>query len=203
MSYKKPYLLSVALLLAAIIVVRAQSYSDFGSSGPIGLQNAAITYVPGTTAVNLWDGDFVVDANGFVSGSGILTSFANRQNRSTNTPFTILNVSRATSIQTSTQTSTNYTDEIGSFEISTKTTSTADFNATAQIGSGRRAPTAQFKGIITAVKTAFNSTYIYDTGNGYATNYGIGTNYYTQINGVVFGPSTQAGYFWAFAQTNN
>lgn len=198
MSYKNPYLLSVALLLAAITVVRAQAYSDFGSSGPIGIENTAITYAPGTTAVNLWDGDFVVNANGVVSGSGILSSFANRQNSSTKTPFTILNGSRATAIQTSTQTSTNGSGgDLGDtwVTIATTTTSTADFNATAQLGSGRRPPTAQFKGIITATKTVY-------------TSYGDGTvetntNYYTTINGVIFGPSTQAGYFSAYSQSNN
>jgi hypothetical protein len=216
MSFNKPCLLSVALLLSAITALCAQAYSDLGSSGPIGIENTTITYAPGTTAVNLWDGDFIVNANGVISGSGILSSFANKQNSSSKTPFTILNGSRATSIQSSTQTSTNGSGGDNGdrwFSISTTTTSTADFNATAQIGSGRRPPTAQFKGIITATKTVYSYT---DTGpivttytdgrtpttNGYYTNMESSTNLNTVINGVIFGPSAQAGYFSAFASTN-
>jgi hypothetical protein len=216
MSLKTPLLLAFAFVFCLMSKVRAQAFSDFANIGPIAIENNSITYAPGTTAVNVWDGEFAVDANGIVSGSGTLSGFANKQNRSTKTPFTILNGSRASSIQTSTQTFTNNSGVNGAdiwFTTTTKTTTTADFNATAQIGTGKRPPTAQFKGIITAENTITSTTTIgpivtwYNNGtsttNGYFTNNEASTYYYTTIKGGIFGPSAQAGYFSAFANTNS
>jgi len=216
MYYKlNPCLLFVALLLTAVTGIRAQGYSIFAST-PISFQ-VGTTYVPGTTALNLWGGAFVVDANGVVSGSGTLTSFANRQIRSTKTPFTILNGSRATSIQTTTSTSTN-TNTYGTplhlttdVYSATTTTSTADFYATARIGSGRIPPTAQFKGIITAENTVSTNTSItvyqyyngYENTANYSTNITCQTNSWEYIDGAIFGPSSQAGDFSAGGSTSS
>ncbi len=209
MSYKKPLLLTVALVLSSISMVNAQTYADFTNSGPITIENNSITYAPGTTALNVWDGEFAVDANGVVSGSGTIRSFANRAPNSKTTNFTVLNISRATGIQ-----STNETNNYDSNNTSLIITSTADFNATVQIGSGsgKKAILAQIKGVISFQKAIYTNTYTNYSGTDwtdqnnpitlYSTNYTVGTNYYTTINGVIFGPSPQTGYLNAYGQNN-
>ena len=219
MQIKNLILLSLAVLLYSISIARAQSYADFANGGKIILDNTT-TSVPGSTAVNVWNGSFAVDSNGVVSGSGTVRSFANKALNSKATNFIILNISRLTGIQTTNETSSygdpnylpNDTNLNPSYGTQIITTSTADFNATAQIGivNGKKAVLAQFKGVVFSEKSvtyATNITFSQNyTTNAFTTNYytnsTISTQYTTRINGVVFGPAPQMGGFGAYAYTN-